>query len=195
MREAQDPRGEADRLSRSGDNLCRVLQRLQGRPEIWKSFLEHLQDVYPNVRALRVSTEAGKLSLYADEAHGSTHAARLSDGTLKYICLLAALLDPHQPTLLAIDEPDNGLHPDAISGMARLLEEAAQRFPVVVTTHSFMLVDCVADPLSIVVCERPEDGTTLRRLTSADLSRWREVYEEATVGELWTRGHIGGTRW
>ncbi len=121
-------------------------------------------------------------------------ATRMSDGTLKFLCLLAVLLDPDLPPLLCIEEPDVGLHPDAIQIVADLLLEASERTQLIVTTHSEALVDALSDrPEAVLVCERDSDnGTQFRRLRSEDLNLWLERY---SLGELWRKGEIGGTRW
>lgn len=71
-------------------------------------------------------------------------APELSDGTLRYLCLLAALLSPQPPTLMAFNEPETSLHPSLEAPLADLLVEAADRSQVWVTTHSETLADRVA---------------------------------------------------
>ena len=71
-------------------------------------------------------------------------AAELSDGTLQYLCLLAALLSPRPPALLALNEPETSIHPDLIPALARLVIKASERSQVWVTTHSVALADAIA---------------------------------------------------
>jgi len=62
-----------------------------------------------------------------------------------------------------------------------------------VTTHSDILVDEFSDqPESVVVCEKSEGQTTMKRLDSQTLEEWLEKYR---LGQLWTQGQIGGVRW
>ena len=111
------------------------------------------------------------MSLFLEERGGrQIPASRLSDGTLRYLGLLAVLLHPNPPPLIAIDEPDLGMHPDVVAKVAELLVDASQRTQLVVSTHSRMLIDALSDvPSSIVVCEtengqsRFERGWCLRR--------------------------------
>jgi predicted ATPase len=71
--------------------------------------------------------------------------------------------------------------------------EASERTQLLVTTHSDVLVDALtAHPDTVVVCEKGEEGTTLRRLDGEQLGVWLEKY---SLGTLWTRGDLGGTRW
>ena len=86
-----------------------------------------------------------------------------------------------------------GLHPDVLSTLAELLKEASTRTQVIVTTHSDVLVDALTDrPEAVLVCSRDESGTAMQRLNRENLKPWLEKYR---LGQLWTRGEIGGTRW
>lgn len=72
-------------------------------------------------------------------------ARELSDGTLRFMCLVAAVLTPRPPPLLAFNEPETSLHPDLIEPLAELLAEAGTRSQVWITTHSRALAEAVAD--------------------------------------------------
>lgn len=63
-------------------------------------------------------------------------AAELSDGTLRYLCLIAALLSPRTPPLLALNEPETSLHSDLLPALAELVAAAGERGQVLVTTHA-----------------------------------------------------------
>ena len=63
-------------------------------------------------------------------------AAELSDGTLRYLCLMAALFSPRPPSVLALNEPETHLHPDLLTPLARLIVRASERSQLWVTTHS-----------------------------------------------------------
>ena len=118
---------------------------------------------------------------------------RLSDGTLKFLCLLAVLLHPEPPPLVCLEEPEIGLHPDALKLVAEALLEASTRSQLIVTTHSADLVDALSDhPEAVVVCERDFDyGTQFKRLKREELDVWLKRYR---LGELWRKGEIGGNR-
>jgi predicted ATPase len=95
-----------------------------------------------------------------------TPGLRLSDGTLKLLCLMAVLLHPRPPALICIEEPELGLHPDSMMIVANALREASKRCQVLVTTHSAELVSWFSSsPETVVVCERePGEGTQFNRL-------------------------------
>ena len=156
---------------------------------------EKLRAVYEDVERISVNLDGGTVQTYIYERGLSSPipAARLSDGTLRYLCLLTILYHPTPPPLICLEEPEIGLHPDLISGLAEMLKEASQRTQIIVTTHSDLLVSKFSDtPEAVVVCERTPTGTTLKRLEAAALETWLEEY---SLGEVWMRGGIGGTRW
>jgi predicted ATPase len=71
-------------------------------------------------------------------------AAELSDGTLRYLLLIAALLSPRPPGLMILNEPETSLHPDLLAPLARLIAQAAQRSQIVVVSHAAALVAALA---------------------------------------------------
>lgn len=112
----------------------------------------------------------------------------LSDGAIRFICLATALLQPKPPSTIIIDEPELGLHPQAISILADLIKAAASRTQVIVATQSPLLVDqfSIGD---IIVAKRKDGATAFERLNEKDYSAWLEDF---TLGELWTRNVIEG---
>jgi predicted ATPase len=70
-------------------------------------------------------------------------ATELSDGTLRYLCLMAALMSPRPPTLLALNEPETSLHPDLLNGLARMIVRASKNSQLWITTHSSFLAESI----------------------------------------------------
>ena len=193
VREACSPSERADHLSESFDNLPARLAVLKKDPLVKKRLLELIPELAPGFSDIEVVPEGGALTLYLTEGNLSVPAHRVSDGTLRYLCLLAILVDPEPPPLIAIEEPELGLHPDIHPKLAALLLEGSKRTQLIVTTHSDILVDALTDtPEAIVVCEKVDGSTRLERLSSEKLKPWLQEYR---LGELWMRGEIGGTRW
>ncbi|HGV9316426.1 AAA family ATPase [Enterobacter bugandensis] len=112
----------------------------------------------------------------------------LSDGSIRFICLATALLQPNPPSTIIIDEPELGLHPAAIVILAELIQQAAQRTQVIVATQSPALIDQFAIE-DIVVVNRQDGASTFTRLNESDYAQWLESY---SVGELWTKNVIAG---
>jgi predicted ATPase len=104
---------------------------------------------------------------------------------------MALLLDPTPPSVICIEEPEIGLHPDILPTIAEMLIEASQRTQLIITTHSDALVSALI-PESVLVCEQNERGSHLRRLNPEKLKEWLENY---TLGDLWRMGEIGGNKW
>ena len=180
-------------LSEGGHNLGMVLNRLERDSAAKKKLLTALRKLYDGIDDYYVQVEAGSVQVFLMEGTVPIPATRLSDGTLRYLCLLAILCNPALPNLVCIEEPELGLHPDILPSLADLLREASERCQLIVTTHSDTLVDALTEtPESIVICEKENGQTRLKRLEKDELSHWLEKYR---LGELWTSGELGGTRW
>lgn len=182
-----------EQLEPDASNLGLALNRLRRDPAAKKRLIESLCVLYDGIDDFDVQIEGGTVQVFLHEGRYVIPATRLSDGTLRYLCLLAVLCHPNPGAVVCIEEPELGLHPDVLPTLAALLKEASERTQLIVTTHSDVLVDALTDtPEAIMVAERSESGTTLERLSAEKLKPWLEKYR---LGELWTRGEIGGTRW
>ena len=182
-----------DFLAEDGRNLGLVLNLLRTKPGVKKKLLEALRELNEGIDDFDTLIQGGTVQLFMQEGNISIPATRLSDGTLRYLCLLAIVCHPNPPPLVCIEEPELGLHPDILPPLAKLLLEASERCQLIVTTHSEVLVDALTDsPESILVCEKPKDRTEMRRLERKDLAAWLERYR---LGELWRSGELGGNRW
>jgi len=71
--------------------------------------------------------------------------AGLSDGTLRYLLWIAALLTPRAPELMVLNEPETSLHPDLLTALARLIAKAAERSQVIVVTHATRLITALSE--------------------------------------------------
>jgi predicted ATPase len=193
MRQSSRIDSRSDRLNESLDNLSVRIAALCRDPAVKRSLVSRIADVAPGFSDIVVAPEGGRLQLYLTEGQHNVAAQRLSDGTLRYLVLLAILLDPNPPPLVVIEEPELGLHFDLVAKVADLLREASKRMQLIVTTHSEALIDAFSDePEVVLVCEKHEGSTQLKRLNGDDLAEWLKAY---SLGTLWGRGEIGGTRW
>ena len=120
-----------------------VLNRLEGDPKAKRTLLAALRKLYHGIDDYYVQVEAGSVQVFLKEGNLLIPATRLSDGTLRYLCLLAILCNPNLPALVCLEEPELGLHPDILPGLADLLREASERCQLIVTTHSDTLVDAL----------------------------------------------------
>lgn len=122
---------------------------------------------------------------------GSTypfHPSQLSDGTLRFICLATALLQPKLPATMIFDEPELGMHPYATSVLAGLFKQAASQRQLIISTQSALLLDYF-EPEDVVVVDRVDGASTFRRLNRDDLVEWLKQY---SLGELWQKNVFEG---
>lgn len=114
----------------------------------------------------------------------------LSDGSLRFICLVTALLQPTTmlPSTILIDEPELGLHPYAIEVLADILQEVSEKTQLIISTQSPALVDNF-EPENVVVVGRKNNNSTFKRLNKEYLASWLEDY---SLGELWQKNVIAG---
>jgi predicted ATPase len=112
----------------------------------------------------------------------------LSDGTIRFICLATALLQPSPPATLVLDEPELGLHPVGIVLLGSLIQSAAARTQVIISTQSPTLLDQFK-PEEVVVVNRQEGRSTFDRLDSQELREWLAEY---SVAELWQKNVLRG---
>lgn len=184
-----------DFLMEDMSNLGLVLNDLQHRPNIKKTIVEKLRLFYDEFDDITTRIHGGTVQIYLHEKNLTQPipATRVSDGTLRFLCLLVVLCHPEPPPLIGIEEPELGMHPDMLPDIAKLLSEASERTQLVVTTHSDILIDELTEiPDSVLVCEKDKGSTSMRRLDAESLKIWLEKY---SLGELWRSGEIGGNRW
>lgn len=187
------------RLRNNGSNIAPFLLRLKQS----ESLHRYYQEVVNATRLILPFFDDFRLDVFqqggADKVKlswqqkGSDYPLQpyhLSDGSIRFICLATALLQPDPPSAIVIDEPELGLHPEAIRILAELITDAAQRTQVILATQSPLLIDQFSID-DIVVINRKDGQSTFERLSEQDFSQWLENY---SVGELWTRNVIqGGT--
>lgn len=114
--------------------------------------------------------------------------SQLSDGSIRFICLTTALLQPNPPSTVIIDEPELGLHPYAITLLGSLIRSASRQMQLIVSTQSVALVNefSIGD---LIVVEREGGATVFSRHEEQEFEVWLEDY---SVGELWEKNVLGG---
>ena len=189
LRQPQPADLPEDRLLPDSLNLALVLNQIEHIGETRLNDL--LRQFFPRFERMSTRISGGRVQFYLHESGFRTPipATRLSDGTIRFVALLATLLSPSPPPLVCMEEPELGLHPDAVALLADLLIDASERMQLVVTTHSEALVSALtSQPDAIVACERLGSGTELRRLDPERLTSWLDDYR---LGDLWRMGELG----
>ncbi|MBK7759857.1 MAG: AAA family ATPase [Deltaproteobacteria bacterium] len=140
----------------------------------------------PDVRLDQVTVRLD----WIDQNDNRFGVGQLSDGTLRALALFAALTQPGAtlPTFITIDEPELGLHPAALALFVELVRSISHRAKVVLATQSPALLNLV-EPEEVLVVERVNGATQLRRLDRESLAEWLEEY---SLAELYDKNLLGG---
>ncbi len=179
----------------NASNIAPFLLRLKNEDEeTYEEILQSCKLVIPYLDDFLLDVERfgqkEKVAL-SWKAKGSDYPMQpyhFSDGSIRFICLATALLQPEPPSSLIIDEPELGLHPAAIGILAELIQNASKRTQLIVATQSPALIDYfwVED---VIVVSRKDGASTFERLNEKDYRAWLERY---SVGELWSKNVIAG---
>jgi predicted ATPase len=159
-------------LGNDGSDLAAAVQTIH---EIGDSdaLAVAVTDAFPGSRVL-VDNAAGRFLLMMEQ-YGLLRplgAAELSDGTLRYLLWIAALLTPRPPALMVLNEPETSLHPDLLPALARLIARGAERSQIIIVTHSSQLIASLAEQNSCnsIMLEKTFGETNIAGAT--DLPAW-----------------------
>ncbi len=183
-------------LRPDASNLAAYLYRLLNeKPSVYDEIRKTVRLAIPffddftlKPQPLKTGEEQIRLLWRQKESDYPLWPSQLSDGSLRFICLVTALLQPVPPSTIIIDEPELGLHPYAITLLGALLRSASKRMQVIVSTQSVPLLNefSLSD---LIVVERENDETVFKRLDEQDFAAWLEDY---SIGELWEKNILGG---
>ena len=206
VRHPQRTDGDPNFLEEDFSNLALVVNDLLGR-RLEPSLNDYLKRFYESYESLHTRIFGNTVELIVNETGmtGALPASRLSDGTIRFIALLAILCHPEPPPLICIEEPEIAMHPDSIGLIADLLRKASEKTQIIVTTHSPELVGLLPpepETECVVVCERDtKGGTRFHRPSYAKLREWQDIYQQTGkelvvygLSEMWLSGAIGGVR-
>ena len=180
-----------------GQNLISVLHTLyttsrdfrdEANTAMRAAFGEDFEEiVFPPAADQRIQLRIRWRSLKREQS-----AADLSDGTLRFLFLLAILANPSPPPLIAIDEPETGLHPSMMPIVAEYARDASNRSQVILTTHSPEFLNAFGEDVpTTTVVERIDGETRLRTLSGEDLTYWLRQY---SLGELYRSRELEAMR-
>jgi predicted ATPase len=183
-------------LRENGSNLASFLYFLKQKHETnFRRIEKTVQSVVPFFERFQLEPQRlndQKIALeWIEKNHTDKffNANHLSDGTLRFIALATLLLQPEQPEVIIIDEPELGLHPVAINKLAGMLRSASgKKKQIIISTQSVNLVNNFT-PEEIITVDRSGDDTSFMRLDGHKLQNWLEEY---STGELWSKSIIQG---
>ena len=187
----------AQDLGTTGGNLSPVLLRLNAKPERLADITGWLSELCaPQIAAIEFDrTQLDEVMMYFVEGNGQKISARsLSDGTLRFLGLLTALITCEEGSLVVVEEPDIGLHPSRIRLLAELLQDLSLRrnLQIVATTHSAALLSHLRkESLGQVVAFGREDqtGTTVCARVQ-DLPHFEQLWASKEVDHLISTGWL-----
>ena len=195
MREPSIP--GATMLGDRGENLPSVLESICSDSQRERNLMSWLQELTPmDVKDFDFPRDpSGRVHLHIVERNGrKVSAYSASDGTLRFLCILAALLDPKEGGLYFFEEIDNGIHPNRLWLLVDFIERQAAKggVQVITTTHSPALLSWIRDETfentSVVYRDEYWSDSVIRPI--AGLYNLRELRKSVTLGELHTEGWL-----
>ncbi len=183
------------RLFSDGTNLPQILNTIKINDKAsYKKIADMLNEVNPNFSGFDFNFIGGNIELMLEEKglNSSVHVSNISDGTLRYLCLLAILCNPERGKLVCIDEPEVGLHPDMILNIANAVKEASESSTFVITTHSDNLLNYFEIENLRVFEKNEANASEVNTFTSEQFAEW---YDAFSLGQMWKQGDFGGVRY
>ena len=185
----------ATKLIADGSNLPQLLNGINiNCKKDYKSIKNSLRAINPNITDINfhpLNTNI-ELLLEEDKLNSSVHVAHVSDGTLRFLCLMAIIHNSKRGRFVCIDEPEVGLHPDMICEIMEGMERASETTQFVVSTHSELVLDKTTVD-NVIVCEKDEvNSTCIKTFRTEEYREWASDY---ATGNLWRSGDLGGNRY
>lgn len=185
----------ATRLRYDGANLPQLLNQIKiNNKSDYKAIIRALHDVNPNYTGIDFNILGSNIELMLEEDRltRSIHVTHISDGTLRYLCLLAIIYNNRRGALVCIDEPETGLHPDMISEIVEAILSVCQESQFIISTHNEYVLNQL-NVSDVMVCEKDADNATqISTFHDEEFQAWALDY---STGRLWRNGDLGGNRY
>ncbi len=161
-------------LGNDGSDLAAAIETIHEIGDS-KALDTAVSDAFPGSR-LSVANDSGRFELVMEQ-HGMLRpldAAELSDGTLRYLLWIAALLTPRPPAVMVLNEPETSLHPDLLGALARLISRASERSQVIVVTHAAKLIAALSEQPgnNPIVLEKNFGETSIAGMNRMNTPAW-----------------------
>jgi predicted ATPase len=184
-------------LGEAGEHLAAILHKLEkqnGENGSLEQIAAGLRGAVPGFKSVRAKSleVEGKwtFQVVEDRIRGAINPRSVSDGTIRLLALMViAHWSARRSTLLAIEEPENGLHPHLSKYIVELLRTASQTRQALVTTHNPDFLDEL-EPEEVILCDKEAGFTTTRH--ASDVAEIKSFRKHFRLGELWEQGKLGG---
>ena len=180
-------------LGPAGEKLASILHRMSDEDRA--SIAHGLRAIVPglkDVRTTKLSIEdTVAFQIVEEKLKTAINPVSVSDGTVRLLALLVVTTwSVRDSSLIAIEEPENGVHPHLAEYLVEILRSASEHSQVVVTTHAPDLLDHL-EPHEVILCAKEDGFTKLKKASSvSEIEQFRKHF---SLGELWTQGAIGAT--
>ena len=179
----------------NGLNIASLLNDIKNNHSLdYDKIEKKLRKVNPNFKEIAFSLFSSNiiLALREEALNKAIMVSNLSDGTLRYILLMAIFYNPDRGSLICLDEPEIGLHPDMISLIGESLIESSNKTQYFIATHSPLVLNQF-EIEDLLVFEKDDlNQSIVKKYKEEDFQSWLENY---STGQLWVSGLIGGKRW
>ena len=178
-------------LGPSGEKLATILHRMS--PEDRASIAQGMEGIVPGFKDIKTRKlpieDTLAFQIAEDELSAAINPISVSDGTVRLLALLVLTTwSARNSSLIAIEEPENGIHPHLAENIVDMLRSAAERTQLIVTTHEPDLLDHL-EPSEVILCDKEDGFTRLKKASSiADIEQFRQHF---SLGELWEQGVVG----
>ena len=178
-------------LGSAGEKLAAILHRMTDDDRIL--IAEGLRATVPGIRSVKTTKlpieDTLAFQIIEDKLKTAVNPVSVSDGTVRLLALLVVTTwSVRSSSLIAIEEPETGVHPHLAEYLIDILKSASQRSQFIVTTHDPNLVDYLG-PDEVVLCDKQDGFTKLKKASQVtEIDRFREHF---TLGELWSQGAVG----
>ncbi len=178
-------------LGSAGENLATILHRMTAEDRA--SIAQGLRGIVPGLKDVKTKKlpieDTLAFQIVEDKLNTAINPISVSDGTVRLLALLVLTtwIAP-RASLVAIEEPENGVHPHLAENIVDMLRSASERSQLIVTTHEPDLLDHL-DPSEVILCDKEDGFTKFRKASSvADIEQFRQRF---SLGELWEQGVVG----
>ena len=178
-------------LGSAGENLATILHRMTAEDRA--SIAQGLRGIVPGLKNVKTKKlpiqDTLAFQIVEDALNAAINPISVSDGTVRLLALLVLTtwIAP-RASLIAIEEPENGVHPHLAENIVDMLRSASEHSQLIVTTHAPDLLDHL-EPSEVILCDKEDGFTKLRKASSvADIEQFRQHF---SLGELWEQGVVG----